>query len=155
MDIVHFRGNTSRYLEQLPGKPSHNLLKMAKKELAFELRNILHKAKTEKGPVIKENISMPVNEGIHKISVEAVPLSNTIEPYFLVLFYDRTEGKIVPVYRAPKKLVSKATADEKDLRIQQLEKELIQTNEDMRIIMEEKETLTRNYRATMKNFEYQ
>ncbi|MEO7308747.1 MAG: chemotaxis protein CheB, partial [Ferruginibacter sp.] len=48
MDIVHFRGNTAKYLEQAPGKPSHNLLMMAKSGLGFELRNILHKAKTDK-----------------------------------------------------------------------------------------------------------
>ena len=52
MDIVHFRGNTGNYLEQGPGKPSHNLLKMAKKGLAFELRNIFHKVKKEKDSVI-------------------------------------------------------------------------------------------------------
>ena len=123
MDIVQFRGNTSRFLEQLPGKPSHNLLKLAKKELAFELRNILHKAKVEKVSIIKENISLPVNEGLHKISLEAIPLPNTIEPYYLVLFHDRTEARTVPKYRAPKQPAYKATADEKDLRIQQLEQE--------------------------------
>lgn len=139
MDIVHFRGNTSRYLEQHPGKPSHNLLKMSKRELAFELRNILHKAKLEKVSIVKDNISLPVNDGFHKITLEAIPLLNTIEPYYLVLFHDRTEGKTVPIYRAPKKSVSKTTADEKDLRIQQLEQELIQTNEDMRTIMEDQE----------------
>src|SRR5690606_36397202 len=42
MDIVHFRGNTTIYLEQAPGKPSHNLLKIAKDGLPFELRNIVH-----------------------------------------------------------------------------------------------------------------
>ena len=47
MDIVQFRGSTSNYLEQAHGKPSHNLLKMAKNGLAFELRNILLKAKKE------------------------------------------------------------------------------------------------------------
>ena len=45
MDIVLFRGNTGNYLQQSPGKPSHNLFKMAKEGLAFELRSILHKTK--------------------------------------------------------------------------------------------------------------
>jgi two-component system CheB/CheR fusion protein len=34
-------------LEQSSGKPSHNLLVMAKNGLAFELRNIIHKTKKE------------------------------------------------------------------------------------------------------------
>src|SRR3954454_8731611 len=48
MEIVHFRGATGSYLEPSPGKASFNLLKMIKEGLAFELRNILHKAKTDK-----------------------------------------------------------------------------------------------------------
>jgi two-component system CheB/CheR fusion protein len=42
-------------LEQSSGKPSHNLLVMAKNGLAFELRNIIHKTKKGKQTVIKEN----------------------------------------------------------------------------------------------------
>jgi two-component system CheB/CheR fusion protein len=53
MDIVQFRGSTS-LLEQSSGKPSHNLLVMAKNGLAFELRNIIHKTKKGKQTVIKK-----------------------------------------------------------------------------------------------------
>src|ERR1035441_8147716 len=88
MDIVYFRGNTGTYLEQSPGKPSHNLLKMAKQGLAFELRNLLHKAKKEKAAVIKENVPLQVNGSLRYIAIEALPLPNTVEPYYLVLFHD-------------------------------------------------------------------
>lgn len=88
MDIVHFRGNTANYLEQAPGKPSHNLLMMAKHGLGFELRNILHKVKIDKAAVVKENIPLHVNGSIRNISIEAVPLPNTAEPYYLILFHD-------------------------------------------------------------------
>jgi two-component system CheB/CheR fusion protein len=40
-------------LEQSSGKPSHNLLVMAKNGLAFE-RNIIHKTKKKKQTVIKK-----------------------------------------------------------------------------------------------------
>jgi len=88
MDIVHFRGSTGNYLQQSPGKPSHNLLKMAKEGLAFELRNILHKTKKEKVAVIKENIPVKINGVLQHISIEALQLPDTIEPYCLVLFHD-------------------------------------------------------------------
>ncbi|MES1249208.1 MAG: CheR family methyltransferase, partial [Chitinophaga rupis] len=45
LDIVQFRGSTGAWLEPSPGKPSMNILKMAKNGLAFELRSALHKAK--------------------------------------------------------------------------------------------------------------
>ena len=81
MDIVHFRGSTGSYLEQSPGKPSHNLLQMAKNGLAFELRNIIHKAKKEKVTVIKENIPLKINGILRNIYIEAIALPGTIEPY--------------------------------------------------------------------------
>ena len=140
MDIVNFRGSTGNYLEQSPGKPSHNLLKMAKQGLAFELRNILHKAKKDKISVIKENIPLQINDSLCNISIEAIPLPNTIEPYYLILFHDNNSlgNKSVPL---SKKRISnsKAGQDDKDLRIQQLEEQLAQIREDMRSITEEQE----------------
>ena len=140
MDIVHFRGNTANYLEQAPGKPSHNLLLMAKNGLGFELRNILHKAKKDKTKVIKENIPVHVNGSLRNISIEAIPLPNTLEPYYLILFHDNNlnntdESAIIH----KKKTFAKTKKDEKDIRIQMLEQELAQAREDMRSITEDQE----------------
>ncbi len=139
MDIVHFRGSTANYLEQAPGKPSHNLLKMAKDGLPFELRNVLHKAKKENAPVVKENIPIKVNGSQHMIAIEAIPLPGIVEPHYLILFHDntsayKTKGRTPDVNISPK-----TKKDEKDLRIQQLEQELLQNREDMRAITEDQE----------------
>jgi two-component system CheB/CheR fusion protein len=42
------------------GKPSHNLLVLAKKWFSFELRNIIHKQK-ELVAVVKENVPIEIN----------------------------------------------------------------------------------------------
>ncbi len=143
MDIVHFQGNTSSYLEHSSGKPSHNLLKMAKQGLGFELRNILHKAKKDKGPVIKENIPLELNGDIRNISIEAIPLPDTIEPYYLILFHDNQPLAISHKLLAKKTgsaRSQKLTANSQQLlRIQQLEQELAQAREDMRSITEDQE----------------
>jgi two-component system CheB/CheR fusion protein len=140
MDIVHFRGNTGSYLEQSPGKPSHNLLKMAKQGLAFELRNLLHKVKKDKAAVIKENIPIQVNGSLRNISIEALPLPNTIEPYYLILFHDHNTIGNKPLSTGAKKTLSgKAKKDDKDIRILQLEQESEQAREDMRHITEDQE----------------
>ncbi|MEP7142751.1 MAG: chemotaxis protein CheB [Ferruginibacter sp.] len=138
MEIVHFRGATGSYLDPSPGKASFNLLKMIKEGLAFELRNILHKAKMEKEPVVKENIPVEIKGEQRKITIEAIPLRNVIEPHYLVLFHD---NNIVPnnKLKAGGSKSTKKTLDEKDLRIQQLERELSQTREDMRTITEDQE----------------
>ncbi|MEO8786388.1 MAG: chemotaxis protein CheB, partial [Chitinophagaceae bacterium] len=140
MDIVLFRGNAGNYLEQSPGKPSHNLLQMAKNGLAFELRNILHKAKKDKAAVIKENIPMELNGSLRNISIEAIPLPNIVEPHYLILFHDGNaidNGQLA--IGKKKTTTSKAKKDEKDLRIAQLENELSLAREDMCSITEDQE----------------
>ena len=139
MDIVHFRGNTSNYLEHAPGKPSHNLFKMAKEGLAFELRNILHKSKKNKAPVIKDDIPLRVNDSLRNISIEAILLPNTIEPYYLILFHDNNPASNKQPGISKKKASAKSIKDSKDLRIQQLEQELAQARDDMRSITEDQE----------------
>ncbi|WP_222942460.1 chemotaxis protein CheB [Arenibacter arenosicollis] len=145
MDIVHFRGSTGRYLEPAPGKASLNLFRMAKHGLAFELRNILHKAKKENTAVVKENISVQLNgDETRNISIEAIPLPNIVEPHYLVLFHDRVlrEGTLSAIgKKLPKKgdIGGKSKKNQKDLHIEQLEQELAQTREDMRSIIEEQE----------------
>jgi two-component system, chemotaxis family, CheB/CheR fusion protein len=137
LDIVHFRGNTAIYLEQAPGKPSHNLLKMAKDGLPFELRNIIHKAKKENTPVSKDNIPVKVNGDQHMITIEAIPLPDIVEPHYLILFHNnvsKVKGK-----KSKTKISSKERKSEKELRVEQLEQELAQSREDMRSITEDQE----------------
>ena len=142
MDIVHFRGKTVNYLEQLSGKPSHNLLKMAKEGLAFELRNILHKSKKEKKSVKKENIPLNINGNLQTISIEALLLPGTIEPHYLVLFHENHQSTVNNQQLIKNKNVpahnSFLTAQN---RIAQLEKELAQAREDMRSITEDQEAV--------------
>lgn len=136
MEIVYFRGKTGNFLEQSSGKPTHNLLLLAKYGLAFELRNILHKSKREKGPVIKENIPLEINGILRNISLEVIRLPNTIEPHYLILFH---EAQAFSTKAQPTKSSSRSKANDKDIRIKQLEQELEQLREDMRSITEDQE----------------
>ncbi|MEP6724338.1 MAG: CheR family methyltransferase [Bacteroidota bacterium] len=143
MDIVHFRGSTAPYLEQSPGKPTHNLLLLAKHGLAFELRNILHKAKTEKTAVLKQNIPVEVNGQLHKIALEAIPLPAALDPCWLILFHeDPLYGSIAAhtgTTQQGKKNSGKTKKDNNELRIQLLEQELAQARDDMRSITQDQE----------------
>ncbi|MFZ1677890.1 MAG: chemotaxis protein CheB [Saprospiraceae bacterium] len=136
MEIVYFRGKTGNFLEQSSGKPTHNLLLLAKHGLAFELRNILHKAKKEKSPVVKENITLELNGNLRNISLEVIRLPNTIEPHYLILFH---EAQGFPNKAPITKSSSKSKISDKDVRIKQLEQELEQLREDMRSVTEDQE----------------
>ena len=84
LDIVQFRGSTGQFLEPSPGKASLNVLKMAREGLSFELRNALHKSKSTNEPFSKEGI--PINNGKRLVTIEVIPLINTIEPALLNSF---------------------------------------------------------------------
>ena len=141
MDIVHFRGSTGGYLEPQAGKPDLSLMKMAKPGLGFELRSIIHHAKKEGKAVVRENI--PIQEGGEQrsIAIEAIPLPNLAEPYFLILFHDpKAQPNALQFRRVERKQdPGRNSEDEKDLLINQLEKELAQAREDMRSITEDQE----------------
>ncbi|MFN0082629.1 MAG: chemotaxis protein CheB [Ferruginibacter sp.] len=131
-DIVQFRGLTGEFLEPSPGKASLNVLRMAKEGLAFEIRNALQKAKMTGNAFSKNGIG--INGGKNFVSVEVVQLRNTIDVYFLILFKNDTS-----VLRTLGNAGEGMRTNADSIRIDQLEKELLQLREDMRSITEEQE----------------
>lgn len=61
MEVVHFRGRTAPYLEQAAGKPSLNVLKLARNGLAVELRTLIGAAIKQDAPVRRESVSFNGN----------------------------------------------------------------------------------------------
>ena len=135
-EILQFRGATADWLESAPGKPSVNVLKMAKNGLSVDLRNALHRAKENRQPFIKEGIVLEI-AGLKKlVTIEVIPILNTINVYYLIQFKNTSVVSSVKDSTAPK---GKVKNHAKDSRAQQLEKELSQTREDMRTITEDQE----------------
>lgn len=130
LDILRFRGSTSMFLEPSPGKASLNLLKMARPELVFELRNTIHKARQSGQPARKPGLEVKIKDIAHQVSIEVVPLNiDADEPLYLVLFEEMEA--IVP-FEAD-------VTEKRNIRIRQLEAELATLREDMRSIVEEQE----------------
>jgi len=147
MDIVHIHGDITPFLQAPQGKPTHNLIKMAREDLAFELRNAIHKAIKAQATITKENIPVKANALNNEVgqgkqslvTIEIIPLTDTIEPHYLIRF----EKKIIPVVQEEKKSSSGKTIETSRKlsgHNQQLEKELSQNREDMRSITEDMET---------------
>jgi two-component system CheB/CheR fusion protein len=141
MDIVQFRGATGNWLESSSGKPSLNVLKMAREGLAFELRSALHKVKKSGVGLIKENIPIRFDEKDRLVTLEVVPLPDTIEQYYLVLFRDASmlsadNGKSDALDPKAKRTTGHA---KEIIRNELLQKELAHVREDMRSVTEDQE----------------
>ncbi len=139
MDVVHIKGNVTHFLGPTEGRPTQELMKMARKELAFELRTAIHRAAESQETVIKEGIPVEHNGERFSAAIEIVPLTGTVEPHYLVLFRKRSRGNSF-LEKTWKKLVRVCSVSEKDgvhRRNAVLEKELEQAREDMRGISED------------------
>jgi two-component system CheB/CheR fusion protein len=142
MEIVQFRGSTGIWLEPTPGKPNLNVLKMARHELAFELRNALHKVKITKEPLVKEDISFQFMTKEHTVTIEVIPLTNTIEPHYLILFKENIPAieNTIELNGKNKTAVFKDGIKTKEqIQIQKLTQELAHARADMRSITEYQE----------------
>jgi two-component system CheB/CheR fusion protein len=95
LEIVHFRGRTGDFLEQPPGQPQTNLIKMARGSLLSELRRALAEAK-ERGVSVQADGVQVIRGGRKEtIAVEVLPLLSGRESgdhYYLVLFHGDHEA---------------------------------------------------------------
>lgn len=136
LDIVHINGTIAPFLQLSQGKPTFNLIKIAREGLAFELRNAVHKAKETSGLIVKEGIPIKIDNATVEISIEIRPLTDTIDPYFLVIFYKTAVLKADTSLGLSQKEINNSINLK---RISLLEKELVQTHADVNAINEEQE----------------
>ncbi len=150
MQILHFRGQTGRFLEPAPGAASLNLLRMARPGLALDLQGAIHEARTEWAPARREGVHLQTNGGSLVTDVSVFPLgrSQTADAHFLVLFE--------PVPEPPENQHREQGPEDQDAAaagtaeggdVQQLRRELQQTKATMQGMLEEHETTTEELRA--------
>jgi len=142
MEIVHSRGNVSRYLKLAPGRASLSLLKMARDGLLLALRAAIGRAKKDGGPVKRQRIPIKNGngEGVRHVNLEVVPvqLGNLKEAYFMIIF-DGVAPE--PDAKAEPRKSAKAAAEAKaaDRRVANLEQELAATKEYLQSVIETQE----------------
>ena len=152
LEIVHTRGNVSRYLKMAPGRASLNVLKMARDSLLMDLRNALGRAKKEGAPVRKQGITLKNGSGggngwehdgkptTRLVSFDVLPLQlgQTNELYFMIVFQedgvDGAAGLKARVTRQEQK-----AAEATNNRMTKLEQELAATKEYLQSVIETQE----------------
>ena len=74
MEVVQFRGRTNPYLESPPGKPSLNVLKMARNGLGLELRTLIAAAGKKGAPAHKYGVSFDGGSQTRMLDLSVTPL---------------------------------------------------------------------------------
>ena len=153
MEVVQFRGQTTPYLAPPPGKPSVNVLKLARNGLAIELRALITAA-SKKGAAVRKN-SVAFNENGHKRSVNLLvtPLGEKGDvekgarnrDFFLILFEDGTPQWTPPKEAtAERKSKGRGPSDEETRRLKQ---ELASTRDALRSAIESEDSLREEFQS--------
>jgi two-component system CheB/CheR fusion protein len=103
---------------------------MARTELAFELRNTIHKAIKSGKPVKKSGLEVSVNQTNHQVSIQVLPLKSEVDEKLFLVVFEKIDLPELTELKAP---------HSRDKLVKQLEEELRAAREDMRMILEEQE----------------
>jgi two-component system CheB/CheR fusion protein len=152
LEIVHSRGNVSRYLKLPPGRATLSVLKMAREGLFLELRNALARSNRDKTAVRRTGIQMRVGNGngqghahgdkhapepsrLVDFEITPITVGKPESTYYMVVFDDTpsVSSKVVRQAATGKK---KQETEESPARIAKLENELAATKEYLQSIIE-------------------
>ena len=139
MDVLQFRGRTGPYLEHQSGAASLNLLKMAREDLALDLRRTVNKA-IQTGHRASITTELRVHGRDRGLRIDVHPLPQLIESerFFLVLFHELAAG--AGAQRDLPRGKSKSMRQNPDLsQMTRLRDELAATRESLQAIIEEQD----------------
>ena len=148
MEVVHFRGRTAPYLEPAPGKPSLNVLKLARNGLAIELRTLIGAAIKKDAPIQREGVSFNGNGHPRILNLSVTPLGDkgpNGRNFFLVLFDDVTP----PVSATARSTRHRKTKEDHENKpeLKRLRQELANAQEALRSAIESEDALKEEFQS--------
>ena len=135
-NILFVHGDTGKYLRPAPGHATLNVIEMARDGLQLELRNALHNA-NEGSPTPSHEVTIKSNGELQCMSFSLRPLHDpgTSEKLLLVSFQD----VISPPPGKASRSKSASTKHSEALRVEELERELSYTKENLQATIEEQQ----------------
>lgn len=137
--MLHVQGRTGKFLEQVSGRPSDNIVDMAREGLQIELSSAIRSAVTSKQSVIRNNIQVKTNGDTHPINLHVRPLFSPRElsGYLLVIF---EEMPVANRGDGSEQGIDGNKEIDRIMRIRDLEQELQSTREGYQTTLEELES---------------
>lgn len=150
-ECLYYLGATDRYLKVAPGRPSHDLLAMARDGLRTKLRAAIQQASQSTDCVVIAGRRLGESGETEPFNVSVRPVLNGGEQLFLVCFVDELK---------PERADNDRTRAEEIPRVAELEKQLEATRTELEsairnLEMASEEQKTVNEEALSVNEEYQ
>ncbi|WP_051907853.1 CheR family methyltransferase [Flavimarina sp. Hel_I_48] len=129
LNLVTIHSKTGKYLEHAPGTVSHNILKLAKGDLGFEIKRIIRKFNLEKDKTLERKGIKLLSEGRrYLVDISVSRIEEMDPPHFLVVFKDKEIEELPALHE---------DSDEKEIYIASLERELVSLKEEILANLEE------------------
>jgi two-component system CheB/CheR fusion protein len=142
-DILYINGNTSRFMQISSGEAIFNIHRLAKDELKYVLGNAIHQAWEQKTKVEVPDIKIKDNDQVFVVGFRVDYITEMpIQDLLLVTFYDHGVLK-------KRKVLKDRNAD--PLRqgiVEEMEKELIYTKQQLNSTIEQMETSLEELKST-------
>lgn len=149
-DILYIHGDTGHYLRPPPGQATLNIVEMAREELQLEMRNAIHNAVTQGGPTQSRDLCIKGDYGrVVRIGVRPLPTLDSPDPGLLLVSFQDV-ACIEP--EKPGKGRRKPRPAEQ-LRIEELERELAYSKENLQAIIEEQQASNEELQSTNEELE--
>jgi two-component system CheB/CheR fusion protein len=140
-DILYSNGKTGRFLELPHGEAVMNIHRMAREELRYVIGNVIHRARGQKEPVIVDDIKLKEDKQIRLVSLKASVLEDTgLHGLVLLVFDDKGLLK--------KSRKTRAGGEQKNIAVEELEKELVYTKQQLNSTIEQMETSVEELKST-------
>jgi two-component system, chemotaxis family, CheB/CheR fusion protein len=129
--ILSASGEMDRYLSVTEGTFQNNVMRLARPGLRVGLRAALSEARKLRRKVVHDKVSVQVGSGIQRVRVTAQPMPRVGQEVelFLIVFQDL--GALLPREEGGEEAPSPALSAEADSLIEQLERELSTTRDDL------------------------
>jgi two-component system CheB/CheR fusion protein len=142
-DILYINGKTGKFLEVISGEALMNIHRMAREELKYLLGNAIHQVFINKVPIEISNIKLKEENKIRIVNFKVTYLEETpLQGLALIIFEDR--GLLKKGNRKSPKANLPATEG----MVEELEKELIYTKQQLHSTIEQMETSLEELKST-------
>ena len=149
-DILYIHGRTGNYLEPSPGEPAYNILSMARDGLRLELAGAIATAASHREDVVRRNIVVRTNGDSETIDLHVRFLKSTDSGHvYLMVSFVKVEPQTAVALPAS----SEHPQQEARKRIDELERELQYTRENMQTMAEEYESANEELQSTNEELE--
>jgi two-component system CheB/CheR fusion protein len=143
LQIVHFHGQTSLYLQPPTGEASLNLLRVAHQSLLFSLRRAIDNAAERKAAVYETGVPLEHNGETREIALRVIPIFEGEVRHYLILFEDPAGPRRMAPGTTPVQLESSAF----EIELGHARRQLDETREYLRKIIEQHEVAIEELRA--------